>query len=365
MRNLIVSLVAALAAAPAAHAQQVRIDRLSAEQLEVLPPSGRVEGPPGEMRITQSACRASPGEEMRRRIVHIAVQEWGFFGFPVVDQTDFADSRSRPRRSRRRTSWLSPELSARVADSIAGYWSITSQGDWIISRQNAVWKGHNGVAARWRDPWSAAFVSWVMCEGGLGDENQFRRAIAHHEYIDQAIEARDNNASEAAFVAFDVGEMPVEPGDLLCSARRSAYRSISERRRALGTGMRSHCDIVIKVDEANERILGIGGNVRGAVSLKLLPAVFDRNQGDQPAVQSVGRGRRAVFAHLKLRADSIEADALENSPTIRALSEQDDALGWLRQQLKDTRSIGVETISMSSVPASTSPSAPQHLRSAF
>ncbi len=30
-------------------------------------------------------------------------------------------------------------------------------------------------------------------------------------------------------------------------------------------------------------------------------------------------GGRVVFAHLKLRADPIEADALDNSPTIKAL----------------------------------------------
>ncbi|MDH3545942.1 MAG: DUF2272 domain-containing protein, partial [Gammaproteobacteria bacterium] len=189
-----------------------------------------------------------------------------------------------------------------MADSIAGYWSVTPDGAWILGRQNAIWKGHNGVAARWRDPWSAAFVSWVMCEGGLSDESQFRRAIAHHTYIDQAIAARDKDESQVAYIAFDVGEMPIEPGDLLCFARRPKYHSIAERHRDLGTGIRSHCDIVIKLDQENERIFGIGGNVRGAVRLELLPAVFDPSRGTHGAVKSVSRGRRAVFAHLKLRA---------------------------------------------------------------
>jgi hypothetical protein len=314
------------------------------------------------MRITQRSCRAAPRKALRRRIVDIAVQEWGFFGFQVQDETIIVDSQSRHRRTWRRTPWLSPDESERVADSIAGYWSITPDGRWILSRQNAIWKGEDGVAARWRDPWSAAFVSWVMCEGGLGDRNQFRHAIAHHAYIDQAIEARDKDASPAAFVAFDVGEMPVEPGDLLCFSRRPVYRSIAERRRQLGTGIRSHCDIVIKVDAENERILGIGGNVRGAVRMKLLPAEFDRQQDTQPAVRSVGRSRRTVFAHLKLRADSIEADAFANTPTIRALREKrDDALTWLRQRLTGGRSVSVDTLSTSSRSAHTSASAAQHL----
>ena len=345
MLKLIVSLAAALTVASAAHAQQVRVDRLSGEQLEVLSPSARVDGEPGGMRITESSCRTLPRAATRRRIVDIAVQEWGFFGFPVLDQTNVVESEPRRRRTRRRTPWLNPEESARVADSIAGYWSTTPDGDWILSRQNEVWNGYDGVAARWRDPWSAAFVSWVMCESGLGDKVQFRRAIAHHSYIDQAIEARDDEASKAAFAAFDVGEMPIEPGDLLCSGSRPTYASIAERRRDLGTGIRSHCDIVITVDPANARILVIGGNVRSAVRMKLLPAIFEPSQGSQLFVKSAGRGRRTVFAHLKLRADSIEADALQSSPTIRALSEQGDALGWLRQRLQGESAARVETIS--------------------
>ncbi len=329
MRRRHLALIVAIGLTAPANAQPTGLERLPPRQLEVLPPSARVEGAPGKMRITRSECPTRPLAEARRRIVDIAVQEWGFFGFQVVDQTDIFNPE--PRGWPRRTPWLGPEESARVADSIAGYWSITPRGDWILERQNAVWKGRDGVAARWQDAWSAAFVSWVMCEGGLSEKGQFRRAIAHYTYVDQAIAARGMADSPAAFVAFDVGDRAVEPGDLLCSARRSAYRSIAERRRHLGRGVRSHCDIVIKVDPGNERIFGIGGNVRGAVSLKLIPAVFGEAQGTGTTAQSVGRGRRAAFAHLKLRADSIDADPLEGSPTIRALRERGEAPGWLRE----------------------------------
>ena len=360
MKERVVLLIFVLVVALEAHPQQIRIDRLSTDQLDVLAPSARVAGPPGDMRITHRSCRVTPGAGLRQRIVDIAIQEWGFFGFQVQDETNIVDSKRRRRSWRywRDFSWLTPEESARVADSIAGYWSITPDGRWILGRQNEIWQGQKGVAARWRDPWSAAFISWVMCEGGLGDKGQFRRAIAHHGYIDQAIEARDKDASQAAYVAFDVGERPIEPGDMLCFARRPKYRSIAERRQSLGTGIRSHCDIVIKLDQANERILGIGGNVRGAVRLKLLPAVFDQNHGARGAVQSVSRGRRAVFAHLKLRADSVGPNAFETSPTMQAVRERDDVLAWLRQQLKDENSLRVETASTAGLPASTTTSAP-------
>ena len=149
-----------------------------------------------------------------------------------------------------------------------------------------------------------------MCEGGLGGTTQFQRAVAHHSYLDQAIRARDGRAASASYVAYDRGEADVEPGDLLCSARRPAYRTLAERRRQMGEGARTHCDLVVKVDVAQQRILAIGGNVRGVVALKLLPAT--RVQG---ALRS-----RLGFAHLKLRgAPSIELTALDNTPTMRAL----------------------------------------------
>jgi len=89
--------------------------------------------------------------------------------------------------------------------------------------------------------------------------------------------------------------------------------------------------------------------VRGAVRLKLLAASFDRSRGGEPSVRSVGLGRRTIFAHLKLRADSIEAEAFENSPTMRALSEQGGDLAWLRRRLEGqlmTSCCGVEADSV-------------------
>jgi hypothetical protein len=73
--------------------------------------------------------------------------------------------------------------------------------------------------------------------------------------------------------------------------------------------------VVVKVDEARERILAIGGNVRGVVSLKLLPA---SREAGRPLRLDTGDGERPVFAHLKLRAAPIDANALEASPTIEA-----------------------------------------------
>jgi hypothetical protein len=327
---LFAAAVVAAGAASRVDAQQAGLDRLAATVFDVVPPSAHVRGAPGAMAVQPRACRTLPTRDTRRRIVDVAVQEWGFFGFPVVDQTDpnyraefgtNAVGEGGPfpegRRDGPRPSRLPPDEAARVAASIAGYWAVTPEGSWIVAKQNEWWNGEYGTAVRWNAPWSAAFMSWVMCAAGVGATSQFQRAIAHHVYIDQAIRARDGRAPEAAFTAYEAGETAITPGDLLCSSRRPAYRTIADRRRQLGVGARSHCDVVVKVDEARERILAIGGNVRGAVSLKVLGAT---REAGRPLRLVDREEARPIFAHLKLRADPIAANALDTTPTIKAFA---------------------------------------------
>lgn len=318
--------IAATLATPAmALAQQRPIDRLPRAQLDVLPPSARVSGEPGAMKVRHTACRAFPDAEIRRRLVEVVVQEWAFFGFVTLDQMP-RDPTREPSRRPRSFRWLNAEESARVASTIAGYWTATPEGSWILANQNEEWSGPDGVGSRWRYPWSAAFLSWVMCEGGLGEPGRFKRAVAHHSYIDQAIAAREGNEPRAAFAAYDVGEVSIVPGDLLCSARRPGYQTIAERRRQTANGARTHCDLVVKLDERGSRILAIGGNVRGSVSLKRIPAVRDAKGHLRPAY-SPERG--GAFAHLKLRVPSIELDALDRTLTVRALGCEVDAIAPL------------------------------------
>jgi hypothetical protein len=317
--RLRLKVVAACAAAclPAfAEAQVLPMDRLSGPGFEVHSPDLRVSGPPGDMRIDDAGCSQRNTADIRRRIVDIAVQEWAFFGFSVADQTGPPPPLRRGNFVRR--PWMDPDESERVAASIAGYWSVTPDGGWILERQNDFWKGPLGVGERWRDPWSAAFISWTLCEAGLTESSEFRRSINHRTYIDQAIHARDNGNGNTAYVAYDIGELEIEPGDLLCSASRHGYRSLQDRRRALGEGARTHCDIVVHVDPGKDRIFGIGGNVLGRVSLKLIYAI--RDPDDNQLHAEVGRGRRTVFAHLKLTAASSDSIGFIFSSSIQELS---------------------------------------------
>jgi hypothetical protein len=318
---VILFLVGALVYPAAATAQYATFHRLAPEILDVVPPSDWVRGDPGAMSVVAGECRSLPSEDLRRRIVDVAVQEWAFFGYPVLDRMNGArllppgaGSNGRVpifENNTRRAPLLNAQESGRVASSIAGYWAVTPEGAGIVRTQNGRWNG-SGIEARWNAPWSAAFISWVMCEAGLGTNDRFHRAIAHWRYIDQAIRARDGQAPTSGYVAYDLGEQTVEPGDLLCFARRPSYRTIAERRRQMGTGASSHCDIVVGVDEEGERILAIGGNVLRSVSLKVLHGTRSPAGGlHARAIPSA-----PLFAHLKLRAGPVPTDALLRSPVL-------------------------------------------------
>jgi hypothetical protein len=73
------------------------------------------------------------------------------------------------------------------------------------------------------------------------------------------------------------------------------------------------------VDEEREQILAIGGNVRGTVGLKLLPA--ERVRGRlRPIDRSAVPDARSHFVHLQLRAAPIATDAFDSSATLSALA---------------------------------------------
>jgi hypothetical protein len=325
LRALSCFAVLSLVCGTALHAQQVLepapaatpLPRLPATVLAVNPPSARVTGTPGSMQIVERSCNSLPLDtNLRQRIVATAAQEWAFFGFQVDDQRGTAPVAGAPNQNnnRRRFGPLNAAEVARVADSVGGYWSAAPGSDWILARQNEAWSGPEGLASRYRDPWSAAFISWVMCESGLGESERFERAIAHHSYIDQAISARDNASAATAYIAYDTGEQPVNPGDMLCSGLRPMYRNLQQRRAQLGVGARTHCDIVVQVDESAGQILTIGGNVRSSVRLKIFPAAKAEGRELAPLPTA-----RTIFAHLKLRADPVDNRALEATPTLLSL----------------------------------------------
>jgi hypothetical protein len=253
--------------------------------------------PTFQIQVDECSSRTS-ASDLRSFIVNAALQEWAFFGFHEVDERSqvFQIPIEQSQRGFRGRNWLTEDNAKRVSKSIAGYWSSTEDGSWIINQQNSSW-AVDIDNYDWDLPWSASFISWIMCKAGL-DLDQFNRSIAHYHYIDQGImDTLSENNTNSIYTAYSVGQFEPSPGDLLCRARRSQYLDLNERIEDLGSPARGHCDVLIKMN--SDSAIVIGGNVRDSVTLKLIPATRNLNN----EIESIGSPYRMIYAHLKLKGN--------------------------------------------------------------
>jgi peptidoglycan hydrolase-like protein with peptidoglycan-binding domain len=115
-------------------------------------------------------------------------------------------------------------------------------------------------------PWSAAFISWVMCHAGAG--STFSYNPAHYTYVRQAMLNTDNAVTTNPFWAYPINKVAPEPGDLVCKARTdkknptlATWSTLKNRVWPL------HCDVVTSTPKRGV-ITVVGGNVGGTVGEK-------------------------------------------------------------------------------------------------
>lgn len=118
-------------------------------------------------------------------------------------------------------------------------------------------------------PWSAAFVSWVMEQAGVPG---FLSSPSHIDYVRAAYLQPD--ASPYRFA--DPEHAAPAAGDLLCFARNApgiagfeGLRAYIAANPAGGLGM--HCDVVVAASPGGDgRLYAVGGNVEQGVTLRIL-----------------------------------------------------------------------------------------------
>ncbi|WMJ68592.1 DUF2272 domain-containing protein [Stenotrophomonas sp. 24(2023)] len=120
------------------------------------------------------------------------------------------------------------------------------------------------------NPWSAAFISWVMVRAGVPGFNTSPR---HIDYIRAAYQAGPQGVP---YRLVDPATAKPAPGDLLCFLRdRSTTLSYSGLVQALGNGSvghwKSHCEVVVSANLGGDQTLYlVGGNVMNTVAMRLL-----------------------------------------------------------------------------------------------
>jgi hypothetical protein len=119
------------------------------------------------------------------------------------------------------------------------------------------------------NPWSAAFVSYVMKAAGVEDFG------FSHEHIAYIRDAYDPASPRRRYRLVAPDRETPEIGDLLCYSREpriANHRDLIAFFERGGGGLRTHCDIVVGVDlDGDSKLYLIGGNVMQTVMMRKLP----------------------------------------------------------------------------------------------
>jgi len=116
------------------------------------------------------------------------------------------------------------------------------------------------------NPWSAAFISFVMHLGGMTSD-QFPFSPNHARYILKALANRDAGLAAPGLSYFEISEFAPRVGDLVGAGRLGQGGSTSVIRSHLPDRFfTSHTDIV--VDTKPGRVTTIGGNVNQTIGTK-------------------------------------------------------------------------------------------------
>jgi hypothetical protein len=183
----------------------------------------------------------APNPATKQRMIAQALAEWEFFGRQTVVLRGAEES--------------IPHV---------GHWE--DDGHIHSSRVNTYWRavgkpGLDGLDCR--EPWSAAFISYVMRGAGV-PESQFRPAPAHWVYLSNIVD--DAPYPGRWFVPRRPADYSPEPGDLICASRAGSYPKGANgyTDASLLNGATTHCDLVVAKN--GQQLETVGGNVRNSVS---------------------------------------------------------------------------------------------------
>lgn len=119
------------------------------------------------------------------------------------------------------------------------------------------------------NPWSAAFISWVMRKAGVPG---FRGSASHITYVRDAYQRPESSAYQ--FV--EPTHAKPATGDLLCYVRQDnrvyGYEGVLSLVAAGNSGLEMHCEIVVAANPGSDSTAYlISGNLQQSVTMRLLP----------------------------------------------------------------------------------------------
>jgi hypothetical protein len=193
------------------------------------------------------------------------------------------------------------EYNKAVFQRVGEYWNTLAE-----TPKYKDWKGYNGRSDSVFDldangevvgvpkvnknqPWSAAFISWVMRRAGAG--SRFAYSSSHSTYIVKALKEAKNAASVEPFIARRHNDYAPKIGDLIaCERRKDTDATFDTYIRHVAAGkFEAHCDFVVAIDAGARTLTTIGGNVSQSVKRKTWPINEQGRIGDHDPESKVAR----------------------------------------------------------------------------
>ena len=183
-------------------------------------------------------------------VARVASEEWWYFGCQYVDSDDSkAQIQIADEAHITKGDGSSPGFRERV-------WSYFRFG---VFDGGDEWQNYTSWA------WSGAFISHCFRQAGFAD--QFPYSPAHFRYVMEGVKNRADNLP--GLKTYGTNESRPRVGDLLFKGRMEtagwSYPDLLKHYETGGGHFRSHCDIVVDIDEAAGHLFLIGGNVRNRV----------------------------------------------------------------------------------------------------
>ena len=196
---------------------------------------------------SSSSSRFDSGPPPSNRTAYVAWKEWTKFGHSTVVRGGSANGLS----NRSGINERSEPLSSRIGD----YWGSCGHPEW------------NGRSSS--QPWSGAFVTWVMANSGVSARD-FPRDGRHGGYLSTLYD-NARNSRRAGFALHAPNEYSPKPGDLVCSGSGgTSWRHADPRTaRQRIDSTANHCDVV--TDVRGGYVHAVGGNVKDSVTMTLYP----------------------------------------------------------------------------------------------
>jgi hypothetical protein len=196
-----------------------------------------------ETKPRADSAQSPPADSWRYKIVEAAKKEWGYFGEQIV--VIDGNEESIPHVG----IWEDDDYSH--SNRINQYWRAVGK--------------HRLAGNDCKEPWSAAFISWVMQAAGV-PENLFPPASTHRFYLNHFLANAHN--PYAALIPHTIQEYKPKLGDLICAKRGKGTPTEVIKTLPDSLNSKLHCDIV--VETKGHTLQAIGGNVRNSVSKTIL-----------------------------------------------------------------------------------------------